>query len=73
MDLMTSDHLIKEIESAKLVAHDACGLYGAPAKRNGADKKEKHLKDILLYLHEADYVPRFVAYDIHRLPLSSKR
>ena len=77
MDLMTSDHLIKvcsefyserEIESAKLVANDACGLYGTPAKRNGAYKKEKHLKDILLYLHEADYVPRFVAHDIRRFP-----
>ena len=44
------------------------GLYGAPAKINGADKKEKHLKYILLYLHEAEYVPRFVAYDIYRLP-----
>ena len=79
-EIMTNDRLIKvcsdfysdtEIESAKSLAHDACGICGIPPRRNGPERKQNNLKDILLYLDEAEVVPRFVAYDIMRLrPIS---
>ena len=77
MDIMTTDHLVKvccdfyterEIKSAKKSVHDACGMDGAPVTRNGADKSEKNVRDILLIMHETEDVPRFVAHYLNRLP-----
>ena len=77
MDIMTTDYLVKvccdcyserEIKSAKKTAHDACGMHGAPVTRNGADKSEKNVRDMLLTMHEAEDLPRFVAHNLNRLP-----
>ena len=44
------------------------GFSGTPVKRNSLDKNQKNIRDMLLYLHEMDTEPRFMAHDIHRLP-----
>ena len=54
-EIMTNDRLIKvcsdfysdtEIESAKSLAHDACGICGIPPRRNGPERKQKNLPPI---------------------------